>query len=172
MNIQLWNEQIHSHSSFKTLYTSPRRDVTITSRWRYAVWAGEAGAQVMRHLCPTNHPNVRHISAEIRHTGPARPITAGLAWADAGWGHKLWQDSDPRSRDTRDRGHMLHWHGDWWCSDQCLHCEGGRHRPSHTHTSCTALHCWQLRGARWTFILGAQISSFVEVFSLFEKHIY
>ena len=45
------------------------------------VWAGvseaEAGARVMRHLCPTNHPNVRHISAEIRHTGPARPITAG-----------------------------------------------------------------------------------------------
>ena len=29
-----------------------------------------AGARVMRHLCPTNHPNVRHISAGIRHTGP------------------------------------------------------------------------------------------------------
>ena len=91
-----------------------------------------AGARVMRHLCPTNHPNVRHISAGIRHTGPDP--------ANQGWpGPWCWVINYDRTQipdlPTSGTGLTCHTLGLMVTSvHQCLHCGGGT-------LYCTVLHC-------------------------------
>ena len=92
-----------------------------------------AEARVMRHLCPTNHPNVRHISAGIRHTGPDP--------ANQGWpGPWCWvinydRTQIPDLETTSGTGLTCHTLGLMVTSvHQCLHCGGGT-------LYCTVLHC-------------------------------
>ena len=90
-----------------------------------------AGARVMRHLCPTNHSNVRHISAGIRHTGPD-PANQGRPGPGAGWVINYDRTQIPDLETSGTAGLTCHTLRLMVTRVQCLHCGG---------VYCTVLHC-------------------------------